>query len=70
MQDVTHTTTYDSFAKKWGQDTRFEALERKDRESLLIERFVVFVLVIIVVSVPTGVFSLFVCMRFSVSFCD
>lgn len=37
-KDVTHTTTYDSFAKKWGQDTRFEALERKDRESLLIER--------------------------------
>lgn len=40
MQDISHFTTYDNFAKKWGEDSRFEALERKDRESLLNERFV------------------------------
>lgn len=40
MQDISHSTTYDSFAKVWGEDARFEALERKDRESLLNDRFV------------------------------
>lgn len=40
MQDISHTTTYDSFAKRWGQDARIQSLERKDRESLLNDRFV------------------------------
>ena len=38
LQDISHTTTHDNFTKTWGHDPRFEALERKDRESLLNER--------------------------------
>ncbi|KAI3429121.1 uncharacterized protein J3R85_008533 [Psidium guajava] len=37
-QDIDHTTDYYSFRKKWGNDPRFEAVERKDRENLLNER--------------------------------
>lgn len=33
-----HSFVHDKFAKKWGSDLRFTALERKDRESLLSER--------------------------------
>jgi hypothetical protein len=38
LQDISHSTDYDSFAKLWGHEPRFESLERKDRESLLNER--------------------------------
>lgn len=44
MQEISHATTYDSFSKVWSDDPRFEALERKDRESLLNDRFVDFLL--------------------------
>lgn len=44
MQEISHATTYDSFSKVWSDDPRFEALERKDRESLLNDRFVDFFL--------------------------
>ncbi|MCO5606517.1 hypothetical protein L7F22_060705 [Adiantum nelumboides] len=37
-KDFNHNTEYEKFAKKWSSDPRFEALERKDRESLLNER--------------------------------
>lgn len=37
-EDIDHTTDYHTFRKRWGQDPRFEALERKDREALLNER--------------------------------
>lgn len=37
-EDIDHNTDHHSFKKKWGHDLRFEALERKDRESLLNER--------------------------------
>ncbi|XP_057860984.2 pre-mRNA-processing protein 40C [Cryptomeria japonica] len=36
--DITYKTDYATFAKKWGYDPRFEALDRKERESLLNER--------------------------------
>jgi len=38
LQDISHSTDYDSFAKLWGHEPRFESLECKDRESLLNER--------------------------------
>ncbi|KAL0562158.1 hypothetical protein IC582_002610 [Cucumis melo] len=37
-EDIDHTTSYQTFKKKWGNDSRFEALDRKDRENLLNER--------------------------------
>ncbi|KAL2641453.1 hypothetical protein R1flu_009040 [Riccia fluitans] len=37
-KDLSHYTTYENFSNTWGQDARFEALERKDREALLNER--------------------------------
>ncbi|KAF9677058.1 hypothetical protein SADUNF_Sadunf08G0068100 [Salix dunnii] len=37
-EDIDHNTDYQIFRKKWGNDTRFEALDRKDREHLLNER--------------------------------
>ncbi|KAI4302110.1 hypothetical protein MLD38_037896 [Melastoma candidum] len=37
-EEIDHTTSYQSFRKKWGNDPRFAALDRKDRESLLNER--------------------------------
>lgn len=37
-QEIDHTTTYESFAKDWGSDPRFDKLEQKDRETLLNER--------------------------------
>ncbi|WCJ41921.1 pre-mRNA-processing protein 40C [Euphorbia peplus] len=37
-EDIDHNTDYQSFRRKWGDDPRFEALDRKDREHLLNER--------------------------------
>ncbi|KAF9674462.1 hypothetical protein SADUNF_Sadunf10G0129700 [Salix dunnii] len=37
-EDIDHHTDYQTFRKKWGNDPRFEALDRKDREHLLNER--------------------------------
>ncbi|KAL5761373.1 hypothetical protein ACOSP7_017637 [Xanthoceras sorbifolium] len=37
-EDIDHKTDYKTFKKKWGSDSRFEALDRKDRELLLNER--------------------------------
>ncbi|XP_050275850.1 pre-mRNA-processing protein 40C isoform X2 [Quercus robur] len=37
-EDIDHSTDYQTFRKKWGNDPRFEALDRKDREHLLNER--------------------------------
>ncbi|KAJ4710307.1 Pre-mRNA-processing protein 40C [Melia azedarach] len=37
-EDIDHSTDYHTFRKKWGNDPRFEALDRKDRELLLNER--------------------------------
>ncbi|CAH8261104.1 unnamed protein product [Arabidopsis lyrata] len=36
--DIHQHTDYRAFKKKWGNDLRFEALERKEREALLNER--------------------------------
>nr|XP_004297757.2 PREDICTED: pre-mRNA-processing protein 40C isoform X2 [Fragaria vesca subsp. vesca] len=37
-EDIDDATDYHSFRKKWGNDPRFENLDRKDREHLLNER--------------------------------
>ncbi|KAL5718581.1 hypothetical protein ACHQM5_011468 [Ranunculus cassubicifolius] len=37
-EDIDHKTDYHSFKKKWAGDSRFEALDRKEREMLLNER--------------------------------
>ncbi|KAJ7954515.1 Pre-mRNA-processing protein 40C [Quillaja saponaria] len=37
-EDINHKTDYQAFRKKWGNDPRFEALDRKEREQLLNER--------------------------------
>ncbi|KAK3021872.1 hypothetical protein RJ639_047794 [Escallonia herrerae] len=37
-EDIDHTTDYHTFRKKWSNDPRFEALDRKEREILLNER--------------------------------
>ncbi|PON93729.1 WW domain containing protein [Trema orientale] len=37
-EDIDHKTDYQIFRKKWGDDPRFLALDRKDREHLLNER--------------------------------
>ncbi|XP_061342129.1 pre-mRNA-processing protein 40C [Gastrolobium bilobum] len=37
-EDINHNTDYQTFRKKWGNDPRFEALDRKEREHLLSER--------------------------------
>lgn len=37
-KDIDKHTDYHTFKKKWGNDLRFESLERKERESLLNER--------------------------------
>ncbi|KAK4264142.1 hypothetical protein QN277_029471 [Acacia crassicarpa] len=37
-EDINHNTDYQTFRKKWGNDARFEALDRKDREQLFNER--------------------------------
>ena len=39
VQDIDLKTDYQSFKRKWGDDPRFLALERKDREHLLNERY-------------------------------
>lgn len=39
-QDIDHKTDYQTFKKKWGKDPRFEALDRKEREVLLNEKYV------------------------------
>ncbi|XP_050372348.1 pre-mRNA-processing protein 40C isoform X2 [Argentina anserina] len=38
VEDINDATDYHSFRKKWGNDPRFENLDRKDREHLLNER--------------------------------
>lgn len=35
---ITHETTYESFARQWGNDQRFGAIDRTQKESLLNER--------------------------------
>ncbi|KAF8407472.1 hypothetical protein HHK36_006606 [Tetracentron sinense] len=37
-EEIDHKTNYQSFKKNWGNDPRFEALDRKERENLLNER--------------------------------
>ncbi|KAL4394748.1 hypothetical protein HN51_022644 [Arachis hypogaea] len=37
-EDIDHNTDYQTFRKKWGNDPRFEALDRKERQHLLSER--------------------------------
>ncbi|XP_027354873.1 pre-mRNA-processing protein 40C isoform X2 [Abrus precatorius] len=37
-EDIGHNTDYQTLRKKWGNDPRFEALDRKEREHLLNER--------------------------------
>ncbi|KAM1846586.1 hypothetical protein ACFX14_010981 [Malus domestica] len=37
-ENIDHNTDYQSFRKKWSNDPRFKALDRKDREHLLNER--------------------------------
>ncbi|KAK7404355.1 hypothetical protein VNO78_05188 [Psophocarpus tetragonolobus] len=37
-EDINHNTDYQNFRKKWGNDPRFEALDRKEQEHLLNER--------------------------------
>ncbi|KAL7124218.1 hypothetical protein ABFS83_14G033700 [Erythranthe nasuta] len=37
-EDIDHNTDYETFKRKWGEDHRFQALERKEREFLLNER--------------------------------
>lgn len=39
FQDIDQHTDYHAFKRKWGNDLRFEALERKEREALLKERY-------------------------------
>lgn len=39
FQDIDHNTDYYTFKKKWGHDPRFEALDRKEREVLINERY-------------------------------
>ncbi|GFZ15702.1 pre-mRNA-processing protein 40C [Actinidia rufa] len=36
-EDIDHSTDYQTFKKKWGDDLRFMALDRKERELLLNE---------------------------------
>lgn len=38
FQDIDDKTDSHTFRKKWGNDPRFEALDRKEREHLLNER--------------------------------
>lgn len=40
-QDINHNTDYQTFRRKWGSDPRFEAIERKEREVLLNERYLI-----------------------------
>lgn len=42
MQDIDQNTDYQSFKRRWGEDPRFLALDRKERESLLNERYKLF----------------------------
>ncbi|KAL0368565.1 UNVERIFIED_CONTAM: Pre-processing protein 40C [Sesamum calycinum] len=37
-EDIDHNTDYQAFKRRWGEDPRFQALERKEREALLNER--------------------------------
>lgn len=37
-EDIDHNSSYEAFKKKWGNDPRFLALERRERETLLNER--------------------------------
>ncbi|KAJ7568594.1 hypothetical protein O6H91_01G039500 [Diphasiastrum complanatum] len=42
IKDISHSTDYEGFAKLWSHDSRFEALDRKDREALLNERVIAY----------------------------
>lgn len=44
IQDINHNTDYQTFKKKWGNDPRFEALDRKERDALFNERYKLFIL--------------------------
>ncbi|XP_051129506.1 pre-mRNA-processing protein 40C isoform X2 [Andrographis paniculata] len=37
-EDINYNTNYQTFKRKWGEDPRFQALDRKERELLLNER--------------------------------
>ncbi|KAK6122840.1 hypothetical protein DH2020_043421 [Rehmannia glutinosa] len=37
-EEIDHNTDYQTFKRRWGEDPRFQALDRKDRELLLNER--------------------------------
>lgn len=39
IQDIDQNTDYQTFKRKWGEDPRFQALDRKEREFLLNERY-------------------------------
>ncbi|KAG8657638.1 hypothetical protein MANES_03G080900v8 [Manihot esculenta] len=39
-EDINQNADYQTFRKKWGNDPRFEAVDRKDREHLLNERII------------------------------
>ncbi|XP_020599394.1 pre-mRNA-processing protein 40C isoform X2 [Phalaenopsis equestris] len=38
LEDMTHRPDYQTFKRKWGDDPRFEAIERKEREFLFNEK--------------------------------
>ncbi|KAL2242550.1 UNVERIFIED_CONTAM: Pre-mRNA-processing protein 40C [Sesamum indicum] len=38
FKDIDHNTDYQTFKRRWGEDPRFQALDRKEREALLNER--------------------------------
>lgn len=46
FQDIDQNTNYNSFKRKWGDDTRCQALNRKDIEVLLNERLAPWSLVV------------------------
>ncbi|KAK4421725.1 Pre-processing protein 40C [Sesamum alatum] len=37
-EEIDHNTDYQTFKRRWGEDPRFQALDRKEREALLNER--------------------------------
>jgi len=39
LQDINEKTAYQDFKRKWGADSRFEALDRKEREALFNEKY-------------------------------
>lgn len=58
VQDIGHNTDYHSFKRRWGEDPRFQALDRKERENLLNERYgynCVYIIESMVLVVPISV---------------